>query len=290
MTSPLAYVNGRFVPVGEVAIPLDDAGFVWGATVTDRLRTFNGRLFALDAHLRRFRQSCELARVPQPVSDAQLARATERLVRENRLGGELSAVWIATPGPVSGSGVTPTPKLIAYTTPLDPRAFERQWREGVRLFPTAAAPGVDPRVKHRSRLPWWVARQEVLALDPAAEPLLVEPGSDAVLETPNANLLAVLDGVIVSPPRARILGGVTLGVVEDLCRETGMPFAERPITLPDLARASEVFLANTTFCLAGVSRVADWPIPFPGPTVDRLLEAWGQWVSVDIRREMAGGS
>jgi branched-chain amino acid aminotransferase len=290
MSSPLAYYNGRFVPVGAVSISLDDAGFVWGATVTDRLRTFNGRLFALDAHLRRFRQSCDLARVPQPVPNAQLGRISERLVRENRQPGELSAVWIATPGPVSGAGVTASPTLIAYTTPLDLRAFARQAREGVRLVPTSAALGVDPRVKHRSRLPWWIARQEVHRRDPIVEPLLVEAGSRAVLETPTANVLAVLDGAVVSPPRDGILGGVSLGVVEDLCRRIGLPFAERPMTLSDLWRASEVFLANTSYCLAGVSRVAERRVPFPGPTVHRLLEAWSQWVGVDIRRQMMGES
>lgn len=290
MPSPLAYSSGKFVLVEEVAVPLDDAGFVWGATVTDRLRTFDGRLFALDAHLRRFRQSCELVRVPQPVSNAQLGRISERLVRENRQGGELSVVWIATPGPISGAGVDPSPTLIVYTTPLDPRTYARQIHEGVRLFPTTATLGVDPRVKHRSRLAWWVARQRVAAKDPLAEPLFVESGSQAVLETPAANVLAVFDGTVVSPPRSRILPGVSLGVVQDLCRQLGVPFAERPITLPDLSRASEVLVANTTYCLAGVSRIADWPIPFPGPMLGRLLEAWSQCVGVDIRGQMAAES
>ena len=290
MSPPVAYLNGRFVPLAEVAIPLDDAGFVWGATVTDRLRTFGGRLFALDAHLRRFRQSCELARVPQPVPNAQLARVSEHLVRVNRQDGELSAVWIATPGGVSGPGVSPTPTLIVYTTPLDPRQYERQARDGIRLVPVKATIGVDPHVKHRSRLPWWIARQQASAQDPLAEPLLIEPGPGAVLETPNANVLAVLDGTVVSPQRERILCGVTLGVVEDLCRHLGIPFQERTITVAHLGHASEVLLANTTYCLAGVSRVGDRPVPFPGPTLDRLLDAWSQWVGVDIRRQMAGRS
>ncbi|HKB00578.1 MAG TPA: aminotransferase class IV [Gemmataceae bacterium] len=284
----LAYFNGRFVPVGQIALPLDDAGLVWGATVTDRLRTFNGHLFALDAHLRRFYQSCELARIPQLIPNAQLGRISERLVRDNRQGGEMSAIWIATPGPVSGAEVNPSPTLIAYTSPLDLRPFARQSREGARLFPMSAGLGVDPRVKHRSRLPWWIARQQILTHDPLSEPLFVETGSDAVLETPTANVLAVLDGTVVSPPRSRILGGVSLGVVEDLCRQLGLPFAEHPITLPDLARAAEVLLANTTYCLAGVSRIADWPVPFPGPILNRLLDAWSKCVGVDIRGDMAG--
>jgi branched-subunit amino acid aminotransferase/4-amino-4-deoxychorismate lyase len=290
MSAPIAYHNGKFLPLAEVAIPLDDAGVVWGATVVDRLRTFGGRLFALDAHLRRFRQGCELARVPQPVANAQLARISEQLVRENRQGNEVSAVWIATPGPFGDLNDPRGPTLIVYTTPLDPRHFERQARDGVYLVTVPSTLAVDPRVKHRSRLPWWIAMQQARGREAHAEPLLVEAGSDLVLETPAANVLAVLDGAVVSPPRERILGGVTLGVVEDLCRHLGLSFVERPIAVDDLKRASEVLLANTTYCLAGVSRIGEWAVPFPGPILDRLLDAWSQWVGVDIRRQMAGRS
>lgn len=282
MSTPLAYVNGHFIPADEVGLGLDDAGVVWGAIVTDRLRTFGGRVFALDAHLRRFRQSCELARVPQPVPDARLARATEQIVRDNRAGGEVSAIWLATPGAVNQNH----PTLIAYTIPLDPRQFERQYRDGVHLVPVPATLGVDARVKHRNRLPWWIARYQAQVKDTSAEPLIVEPGSGTVLETPAANVLAVFDGVVVSPRRERILHGVSLGVVEDLCKQLGVSFVERTFTVIDLERASEVLLANSTYCLAGVSRIGDRPVPFPAGILDRLLDAWSRCVGVDVRQQM----
>lgn len=285
--STLAYVNDQFIPFEDLALPLDDAGVVWGAIVTDRLRTFGGRLFAVDAHLRRFRQSCELACIAQPVSDARLARATERLVRDNRAGGEVSAVWLATPGPISGNA---RPTLIAYTLPFNPLQFESLFRQGARLVPVPATPGVDPRVKHRSRLPWWIAREQAHAVDPAAEPLLVEPKSETVLETPSANVVAVFDGMLVSPPRDRILRGVSLGMVEELGKGLDLRFSERPFTVRELDRAEEVLLANTTYCLAGVSRIGDQSIPFPGPIFNRLLDAWSQSVGVDLRGQMIGRS
>jgi branched-chain amino acid aminotransferase len=285
MSQSLAYCNGRFLPYQEVALPPDDAGFIWGATVTDRLRTFNGRLFALDAHLRRFRQSCTLARVPQPVPDAKLARITEHLVRENRGEGELSAVWVATPGPAPTEGGDLSPTLLAYTLPLDPSQFEQRHREGARLIPVVAPLGVDPRVKHRSRLPWWIARDEVRALDPDAEPLLIDPDGELVLETPSANVLVVIGGVVLTPPNDRILNGITLGVVEELCRQQGIPFGKAALTLADLAGASEVLLANSTYCLAGVSRIAGHDVPFPGPMLHRLLDVWGELVGVDVRKQ-----
>src|SRR5260370_38947242 len=102
MSSPHAYWNGRLVAASEIAIPINDAGFVWGATATDRARTYGGKLFRLPDHIARFRHSCELCRIPQPVPDAELAAIAERLVEQNLpfagAGGELVLIMFATPG------------------------------------------------------------------------------------------------------------------------------------------------------------------------------------------------
>ena len=280
MTRPIGYSNGRFVPASEIAIPLDDAGFVWGATVTDRLRTFNGKLFRLNGHLARFRQSCELARIPQPRTDAELAAASERLVAENGTGTELSLVWLATAGRLPGPS---EPTLIAYTSPLDKNRVARLHRWGARLVTVEVGRAADPRIKHRSRLNWWIVAAEARARDAEAEPLFVDGATGHVLETPTANLFAVLDGVVTSPPAGTVLAGVSLGVVRELCRANAIPFAERPFRREDLGRASEVLLSNTSYCVAGVSRIDDRPIAFPGPTLNRLLDAWTDLVGVDVR-------
>ena len=39
MTEPLASLNGRLLPQSEAHLALNDAGFVFGATVTDLCRT-----------------------------------------------------------------------------------------------------------------------------------------------------------------------------------------------------------------------------------------------------------
>jgi branched-chain amino acid aminotransferase len=284
MTKPIGYVHDRFVPAGEISIPLNDAGHLWGAVVTDRLRTFNGRLFRLDEHVNRFRQSCDLARIPQPVPDDRLREASEKLVELNRGPHELSLVWLATPGPLAPVvREAPCPTLIAYTLPLDPTHYARAIRTGITLQAVAAAATVDPRIKHRSRLAWWVATQRVHGVNPDADPLFLDPHTGHVLETPAANLVAVIEGVVTSPPAGTILEGISLNVVRELCQAGRIPFAERPMTVADLASASEVLLTNTTYCVGGVSRVNEYRVPFSGPILNRLLDAWTDLVGMDVR-------
>lgn len=273
MSGPIAYFNGQFRPATEVAIALNDLGFIWGAVVTDRLRTFGGRLFRVAEHLNRFRQSCQLARIPQPVPDSELAAASEHIVRANAEGNDLAAVWVA----------TPQPTLIAHTVPLDHGRFGRLSRDGARLESIAVTAGADARIKHRSRLAWWIAAQQIRDIDPNTEALFVDPATSHVLETPTANLLAVCAGVVTSPVVGTVLDGVSLGVIRELCETCQIPFRERAIPLGELTQASELLLANTSYCLAGVSSVDGRPLPFPGPILGRLLDAWSKLVGMDVR-------
>lgn len=297
MSHPLAYLNGHFLPQGEACLPLHDAGFVWGATVTDLCRTFRQRLFRLADHLRRFQQSCRLARVPQLLADEELTALAERLLAHNSPlspGQELALVLFATPGGIGYYAGLPggpgqgAPTLGMHTFPLPLERYARLFRDGATLVvPSVPASAIDPRIKQRSRLHWWLAEQQAHDADPAASALLLDAGG-RVTETAAANLLIVRHGRVVSPRREYILNGISLQVVEELCRARAIPFTEADLTLSDCQSADEAMLANTVFCLAPVRRVEGAELPCPGPVFERLLRAWSDTVGVDIRQQAAG--
>ncbi len=293
-TEPLAYLNGCLILASQAAISLDDLGFVWGATVTDRLRTFRQKLFRPEDHLRRFRLSCERAFVSQPRSDRELAEAAEELVAANakHLGveDELSLVLLATPG-IAGE-----PTLAMQARPLEFARYRHLFVEGAILEPTARTlpPGMlDSHIKHRSRLAWWIAQQEIRSRakpDAAvAEPLLTTaPPDQFIRETPTANVIVEMDGALVSPPRSEVLEGISLRVAEELCKTLGIPFAERELSLNEVERkAGECLLSCTSYCLAPVAQVGGVIKPAGGPLFQRLIQAWGDMVGVDIRRQFS---
>jgi branched-chain amino acid aminotransferase len=298
-SGPLAYLNGRFLPLADVHLPLHDAGFVLGATVTDLCRTFRHCLFRLADHLARFRHSCEAARIPQPVPDDELARLAEQLVAHNASllspDQDLALVMFATPGPIGyylgqeGGPGDAKPALCLYTFPLPFGRYARLFRDGARLVVPAVrhvpAVCVDPRIKQRSRLHWWLAEQQAHDTDPTASALLLD-GDGHVTETATANFLIVRQGTVLSPPRDAILGGISLQVVEELCGELGITFMERLLRLDDCLTADEALLTSTPYCVAGVSRINDTTLPWPGPVWQRLLAAWSDRVGIDVRRQI----
>ncbi|MCE9533237.1 MAG: aminotransferase class IV [Planctomycetes bacterium] len=283
----VSYLNGRILPALQASLPLNDAGFLWGATITDRLRTFRQRPFRLEDHLRRFRSSCEQAFVPQPRTDAELAgivlEVIEANVKKLPVGTELTIALFATPGAGEPTlGVTVSPLDFARNAPL--------FRDGAILEPMPFATTIDPSIKHRSRLNWWISQQELRArpgVDPRAESLFTSDISPYfVRETAVANFLAVINGVLVSPPRSTILPGISLLIIEEIAGRLGITFHERELPLKEvLEHSEECLLANTSYCLAPVSRLAKRSKPLTGRTFQQLLRAWSDLVGVDILRQ-----
>jgi branched-subunit amino acid aminotransferase/4-amino-4-deoxychorismate lyase len=299
MSEPLAYFNGRFLPQAEARLSFADAGFVLGATVSELCRTFRHRLFRLSDHIARFRMGCELAQVPQAVKDNELACLAEEFIEQNAgfvsAHDDLALVMFATPGPIGyyagelgGAGDGP-PTFGMHTFPLPFARYRRMFSEGVHLAVPSVrhmvATAVDPRIKQRSRMHWWLADREVQASFPGATALLLNE-SGLVTETAAANLLLVRGGAVLSPPRALILGGISLLTIEELCGELRMPFREQPLTLVDCRAADEAMLSSTPYCLAPVRQIDDTVLPFPGPIFERLLAAWSERVGLDIRAQI----
>jgi branched-chain amino acid aminotransferase len=295
VADPLAYLNGRVLPLSEAALPLHDAGFVMGATATDLCRTFRQQLYRWSDHLARFRRSCQLTRIPQTVPDVELTKISQHLISHNsglvEPDQELALVVFATPGVIGYYAGLPggpgegKPTLGMHTFALPLWRYKPLFERGAHLIlPTTRhvpAICVDPQAKMRSRLFWWIAEQEAHEQEPGASALLLDL-NDQVTETAAANFLMVADGIVVSPPKQTILGGISLRVLEELCGQLAIPFEERPFTIDECLTADEAWLTSTPYCLAGVSQINGESIPWPGPLLVRLQEAWSKAVGMDI--------
>jgi branched-subunit amino acid aminotransferase/4-amino-4-deoxychorismate lyase len=289
MSELWTYINGEWKPQTQAALPLHDAGFVLGATVTDLCRTLRHKLFHFPEHLRRFRQSCQLARIHLRKNDEEITRLAEELLRRNtpQLAPEqdMALVLIATPGVIGyyigqpGSPGDAEPFFSIYAYPLPQHRYRPWWRDGVTLI-TPSVRHIPPQtlsrqIKHRSRLFWWIAEQELKETEPQGQALLLDTEGN-VTETASANFLLIRKGKVLSPPKTKILHGVTLQIVEEICGREKIPFKERDLTVKDFANAQEAFLTCTTYCLAPVRRINDIELPVPGPLYERIRAAWNR--------------
>lgn len=291
MSTTSAYFNGAWIPNTELRIGVDDIGFLLGATVTERLRTFRGQVFRLDEHIERLRGSLEIVGLDVDGIAAQIADTVPEFIERNRPlladDDDWSIVAFATPG-IAGSG---RPTVCVHGLPLPFHQWADKYESGVtvvisetRQVPRECWP---PQLKCRSRMHYFLADRAAAAQEPGARAVLLDEDG-FVAEATTANVLVYRGGEgLVSPPQEHILAGVSLGVVRELADRNGLPFVVRPLTAEELRASDEVLLASTSVCLLPIVRCDGRQIGDgkPGPIFRQLLAAWSTLVGIDVAEQ-----
>lgn len=278
----VAWVDGRFVPPAEAVIPVGDAGFVFGATVTEQLRSFGGRLFLPAGHAARFRRSLEIVGIEPAWPVAHLfevaAEVTARCHAAGPVEGDLGVVVFATPGdaPAQHGGRPGTSRVLIHAFPLAFASWAGAYETGVVLrsvSTTQIPPSCWPiELKCRSRMHYHLADREARAAEPGARALLLH-ADGRVSETSTANVVVVVNGALRTPPAGDALAGISLAHLHTLAHGLGIGWQERSLSLADLAAADEILLTSTPNCLLPVTRLDGQAVGDgrPGPLFARLL-------------------
>jgi para-aminobenzoate synthetase/4-amino-4-deoxychorismate lyase len=175
---------------------------------------------------------------------------------------------------VTEDGAAPT--WTAKATAIDPDEFFPPWERGANLV-TVEAGGWSGAHKWADRA--WLEAQEAVAGE--AVPLLL--GDDGhVLEAARANVFAVIDGVITTPPAdGRILPGTGRTATLELTSELEIEAAVRPLTPADLLAAGEVFLTSSVRGIRPARSLDGTALPGHA-TTDRLATALRErWLAGD---------
>ena len=301
MIGEIAWIDGSIVPRGTLALPVGDAGFVLGATVTEQLRTFRGALFLADEHARRLADSLIAVGIEPPMPVGDILRAAADVAAHNhRLGadgGDLGVVAFITPGdlPAQHGGRAGAARAVVHSFPLAFPLWAAGYDAGVSLrtvsvrqVPEACWP---IRVKTRSRLHYFLADREAAAAEPGARAVLAH-ADGRISETSTANVAIVRDGTILAPPATDALAGISLGFAQRLAAGLGVGWHEASLTAADLAAADEILLTSTPSCILPATRFDGGAVGSgrPGPVFRSILDAWSFAVGLDIRDQAVADS
>src|SRR4030095_5470731 len=87
-------VNGRISDEREAVISVFDHGFLYGEGIYETLRTYNGRLFLYDRHMRRLRNSARLIKLVIPFTDDELAPQISDTIAATKLDGKQAYIRV----------------------------------------------------------------------------------------------------------------------------------------------------------------------------------------------------
>lgn len=307
MTEPIAYLNGQMLPASQARLPVFDAGVALGATVTEMTRTFRGEPFRLEDHLDRLFRSIRYARFGVNLTKDELAAISREVVTHNAglldkrhdqgliqfiTAGEVAAYAGFLPQEARrGSPSWTGPTVCVHTFPLHWNLWATKLQNGAHLVTPSvrqvSPQCIDPKIKCRSRMHYYLADQEARLVDPDASALLLDVDGN-IAETSSANFLIVEQGTIVSPTTRNTLPGISRATVIELAAKLRIPFAERDLQLYHAINADEAFLTSTPYCLMPVTKINGLLIGDgrPGPVFRRLLDAWSDLVGLDIARQI----
>ena len=184
-----------------------------------------------------------------------------------------------------------TPTFCIHTFPLPFSLWRNYYTEGAHLVTPSIRhippECIDPKIKCRSRMHWWLADQESHIVDQRAISLCLDLQGN-VAETSGSNFLMYTAGTILSPTTRNILPGVSSHFLKQLAVELGIDWIEKDFQVYDVINAEEAFLASTPYCIAPVTKINSLPISNGqiGPVFKSLIRLWGDKVKVNLEEQI----
>ncbi len=274
--------EGAWLRRYDAAISPDDRGFVFGDGIYEVIRAYSGRLFMVEAHLRRLRSSLAKVRIEAP--EPLLAEADlHLLLGQNGLRHGDALVYVQlTRGIAPRAHAFPRPSVqpTIYMAAAPAPKYETEQQRGVSLKTVS-----DFRWS-RCDIKSVALQANVLALQHARdrgcdECLFLRDGM--ATEGSHTNFFGVRGGVVYTHPATNhILAGITRAVVLDMCRKAGIECREEAVAEIELLSLDEAFLTATSYEIAPVVAIDGHPVGtgVPGPITQRLQALWQEAIAL----------
>ena len=292
------YLNTKIIPESELRISPFDTGFKYGAVFYESIRTFKHKLYKLDEHLNRLERSLNYAGLSSLVSIEKMRDIIMQVVDANiDLHEKDNDMWInaeVTPGSGAPNPLVKfenlEPTIIVYSTFLPYKEYAHCYLEGKRAIISnmrnVNSQSFDMRVKHRSRLHFYLAKLECARKDPEAFVILMDLAG-YIAEGTGANIFLVNGNVLYTPKANNILNGISRQTVFELAFEMNLKVIESDINIYDAYNADEAFFTTSSYCILPISQIDGRGIgrSVPGNITMKLLSAWSKKVGVDIIKQ-----
>jgi len=275
-------VNGRITAERDAVISIFDHGFLYGEGIYETLRTYNGRPFLYDRHMRRLRRSAQMIVLDLPFTDDDLAVQIRQTMAAAKLGKDEAYIRVLV---TRGIGeltydpkATPAPSVVIIVKPnVEPPAEALDKGVKVCLSPFLRNhPGsVSPMIKSNNLLNNALAMQD--ALRRGGTEAIMRNYRGELTECTQSNLFIVKNGAALTPPiEAGLLPGITREFIFEVGRDVGVAVREQVLRDEDLFAADECFLTSTTKEAVPIVQVDDRKIGTgtPGPVTKTLLEGF----------------
>ena len=281
------WLDGQLVDEADANVSVFDHGVLYGDGVFEGIRVYDGRVFELQAHLRRLYGSAKAIRLDIPIDKIELTNAVKKTVEANDIvDGYIRLVVTRGAGTLGLNPFLCTNSrliIIADSIQLYP---EELYEEGMRIVSATTVRNhplaIPPQVKSLNYLNNILAKIE--ALDNDVPEAIMYNHEGYVAEATGDNVFIVRDGVIYTPPvEAGALEGITRNLVIRLAKQENLEVVEKNLTRFDLYICDEFFLTGTAAEVIGIVEIDGRTVGngAPGPLTKLLRERFFEYAHGD---------
>jgi len=249
-----AFTNNEFCKVEDLKISILDLGFIHSDATYDVLAVKNREFVNLDAHIKRFINSCNGWRIPLKYAYEDIeAILRVMLAKLDSTYPQDLLVWIAVTRGIPKSGnprdlESCEPNFYAYMKPYF--GFNRNNTATVCLSKQQRNTAFDQRMKNFAWNDLTLAQWE--AIDRGYDTAVLLDSRGFLTEGPGFNVAIVKDEIIYAPKHNR-LDGTVMNQVEQLCAFNNKSFNWAAISADDIENCDAMFLTSTAGNVINVS-------------------------------------
>ncbi|MCF8880871.1 aminotransferase class IV [Hyphobacterium sp. SN044] len=285
------WINGTLKPRAEATVSVLDSGFVLGDGVWEGLRVHHGHIAFLDRHLDRLYEGAKTLDFDIGLNRDELTAAIRDTLAANAMltGEGVHIRLMVTRGvkatPYQDPRVTIGPATIVilpeWKTP-DPEVAKR----GLKLFTVHVRRGYpdvqDQKLNSHSKLNCIMACIQATKAG-ADEALMLDPHG-FVATCNSTHFFIVRKGEVWTSTGDFCLGGITRGVVIELCEAAAIPVFQKNFSLTDVYGADEAFTTGTFAGVVPVTEIDGRTISAErGPVVERLQTLYRERIEREAR-------
>jgi branched-chain amino acid aminotransferase len=284
----LINIDGAISTPEQAKISVLDRGFLYGDSVYEVVRTYEGRIFALSEHMKRLEGSAARLHIDLPDRGWLEGEVARTLNEAGNAESYCRIIVTRGSGPITLDPTTAEKSLtVIIAKPYEPFPA-RSYQQGIKIaipnIRRTARVSLDPAIKSGNYL------NSVLALGEARragfEDALMLDHQGLITEATAANVFLYTGGELRTPALEHgILAGVTRGMLIGVARENGYDCQECELTPADLEHADELMLTSTLREVQPVVRVGETVIGDgkPGPVAKRLRELFHEYALSRVR-------
>lgn len=272
-------INGKLLHRDEAGISPFDSLVQGGDGVWEGLRLYQGKIFKLNEHLVRLRNSAKALAFTDIPSVEKLIDEIRKTLHANDMNDCVHIRLTLSRGLKITSGMDPRLNQFGPTVIVLPEwkkpVYDRKGLQfitsSIRRFPPDC---LDPKIHHNNLIQSIMAKVEANVAGADAAVMLDKEGF--IAEADGTHLFLVHDGVVYTSHTDACPEGITRDTVIELCNREGIPLKVGRLSTTDAYRADEMFCSGTMGELASVIRLDGRTIGAgqPGPLTGKLSKLY----------------